>query len=92
MAIRPNICEICGQPDYGTGHECKKRSKPKPGQRPPDIETLADRALAKVKEGMGAANDPVTVRIPPDLMIKLDKARGGMTRPAKIREVLEKHL
>ena len=34
----------------------------------------------------------IGVRLHSRLAEKLDKARGGMTRPAKIREILEKEL
>ena len=34
----------------------------------------------------------IGVRLHSELIDKLDKARGGMTRPAKIREILEKEL
>lgn len=34
----------------------------------------------------------VGVRMQPDLLAKLDKYRGGQTRPQAIREILEKNL
>ena len=34
----------------------------------------------------------IQIRLQAELLQRLDKARGGMTRPAKIREILEEHL
>lgn len=41
------------------------------------------------KVGVGTL---VAVRLQPDLLARLDRARGGLTRPALVREILEREL
>lgn len=46
----------------------------------------------RVDEPADKTGTLVGVRPQPDLLARLDKARGGLTRPQKIREILEKEL
>ena len=84
-----NAKDPCPKPDR-LKKAVETLSKPKPGQRPPDIETLADRTLDKVTKGMGAAiGTPVNVRFSNDLLAKLDKKRGPLNRQDMIRKLVE---
>lgn len=44
------------------------------------------------KVEMTGAGVPVTVRLQPDLLRRLDLGRGGMTRPEKLRQLAEENL
>ena len=89
-------CKKCGRSFHQTefhDHKCKSPKKP--------IETVQRHhvgdVVSEIIEGTLSVNSGkyhrlVGLRISDELLDKLDKARGGMTRPAKIREILEKEL
>lgn len=47
------------------------------------------RQPAEAKGEVSHIGTPVTVRLQPDLLSKLDRLRGGKTRPRYLRELLE---
>ena len=50
------------------------------------------KTATEVSVDSGGAGTLVGVRLQPKLLKRLDKHRGGKTRPQAIRELLEKHL
>ena len=94
MAIQPNVCPTCGEPHWGTGHECKPRKAAKSVQTTVQAEKPipAPHQPEKRKPAQTSTGTPVMVRLQPDMLEKLDKARGGSTRPQKIRDILEQAL
>ena len=82
-------CPKCGA-KYNHFEEHKCPQIPEKFKIPKKQQETAVRIYEELEEI--AVGKLVGVRIQPDLLARLDAARGGMTRPQKIREILEEAL
>lgn len=73
-------------------HKCRAEHSGATKTSKPAVD-IDKKALEKaISDGAGTIGTPVVVRMQPGLLARLDKARGGMTRPQKVREILDKAL
>ena len=82
-------CPACGDRYHiHETHVCTEGSAVKGGSK---INTVYD---AQIDRGINERkyNRLIGLRVSDDMLKKLDEARGAATRPAKIREILEREL
>ena len=85
-------CKKCGRSFHQTEfHDHKCKVKPIKARNPAKI-VSDDMAAYKPPKFEDNLTVLIGVRISKEAAQKLDQKRGGMTRPAKIREILEREL
>ena len=86
-------CEFCGKryPAHDE-HKCARKEAAKDFTETISVDSDSINEIVDAAIGLDRMTILVGVRITTTMAKKLDKKRGGMTRPAKIREILEREL